>query len=228
MQRELVFREDKRGGRRDGAGRPVTGKRRDPRHRTRPEISRHEPQHVTIRVVDAVGRLRRMDMYRAIHRAMRTALRRPDFHCVHASIQGNHLHFIVEADNRRALTLGMQGLKISMACWINAALEKRGLPRLRKVFAYRYHVTPLRSPRQVRHALAYVLNNWRRHGEDRRSNAALDPFSTAVLFRGWKNRTFDIPSSYDPLPVVSPQTWLLRIGWQKHGPIPIDFVPGTV
>src|SRR5205085_7153486 len=106
-------------------GRPPTGKRRDPRHRTRPEVNRHHPQHVTLRVVDGVGWLRRMDMYKAIRRAMHAALRRADFRCVHASIQGNHIHLVCEAENRRALSRGVQGAKISMAYWIKAALRKR-------------------------------------------------------------------------------------------------------
>jgi len=73
-------------------GRKPTGKRRDPRHRPRPEVDRHHPQHVTLRVVDGVGWLRRMDMYKAVHKAIHAALKRADFRCVHASIQGSHIH----------------------------------------------------------------------------------------------------------------------------------------
>ena len=36
-----------------------------------------------------------------------------------------------------------------------------------KVFPDRYHAQIIRTPRQARHALAYVLNNWRKHGENK-------------------------------------------------------------
>ena len=207
-------------------GRKPTGKRRDPRHRPRPEVNRHHPQHVTLRVVDGVGWLRRMDMYKAIHRAIHVALKRADFRCVHASIQGNHIHLVCEAENKRALRLGVQGTKISMAHWIKAALRKRGLPCPGKVFAYRYHVRAITSPKQCRNALAYVLNNWRHHGYDRSTDALVDRYSSAVSFDGWKGiGSFAIPKDHDPLPVARPQTWLLRVGWRKHGEIPTSFVP---
>jgi hypothetical protein len=227
MQRELVFRKDKRGGRRAGAGRKPTGRRRDPRHRRRPEISRHHPQHVTLRVVENVGRLRRMDMYQAVHRALQSQLARTDFRCVHVSIQGNHLHLICEAENRAALRAAIQGLKISLAHWFKVVLVKRGRPCSGRIFAYRYATTSITTPKQCRNTLAYVLNNWRRHNEDRLSDALVDRFSSAVHFDGWKDIvSFAIPDGYDPLPVVSPTTWLLRAGWRRHGPIPTHFVPG--
>jgi len=207
-------------------GRKPTGKRRDPRHRPRPEVNRHHPQHVTLRVVDGVGWLRRMDMYKAVHKAIHAELKRADFRCVHASVQGNHIHLVCEAENKLALRLGVQGTKISMAHWIKAALRKRGLPCPGKVFAYRYHVRAITSPRQCRNALAYVLNNWRHHGYDRSTDALVDRYSSAVRFDGWKDvASFAIPKDYDPLPVARPQTWLLRVGWRKHGEISTSFVP---
>ena len=66
-----------------------------------------------------------------------------------------------------ALARGMQGLQISAARRINAAITKRsGHERSGKVFSDRYHAQANKSRRQARHALAYVLNNWRRHRED--------------------------------------------------------------
>ena len=206
-------------------GRPPTGKRREPRHRTRPDVNRHHPQHVTLRVLDSVGWLRRMDIYKAIRRAMHAALRRADFRCVHASIQGNHIHLVCEAESKQALRLGVQGTKISMAHWIKAALRKRGLPCPGKVFAYRYHVRAITSPQQCRNTLAYVLNNWRHHGYDRGTDARLDRYSSGVQFDGWKGGSFEIPKDHDPLPVARPHTWLLRIGWRIHGEISTSFVP---
>jgi hypothetical protein len=99
------------------------------------------------------------------------------------------------------------------------------------VFAYRYHATQIKTPWHARHALAYVLNNWRRHREDVRSVktlvAKLDPYASGVSFAGWAQRTrFRAPPGYEPLPVSSPATSLLRFDWQTFGLIALDEKPG--
>ena len=80
------------------------------------------------------------------------------------------------------------------------------------VFPERYHVAPLTSPRQVRHAISYVPNNWRRHREDlaglAQTRASIDPYASGVRFDGWKRRgPFIPPEGYLPLQTVYPQTW---------------------
>src|SRR5262249_977054 len=149
------------GGKRPGAGRKKKAGGHDSPHRRRENVTASTPVHVTLRTRSDVGRLRRRKVYRAIHRAMRKVLGPPDFRIVHASIQHNHLHLIVEADHNDALADGMQGFTISVAKAINAIQGREG-----KVFAYRFHSTNLTSPRQT---IAYVLNNWRRHNEDVKS-----------------------------------------------------------
>ena len=104
------------------------------------------------------------------------------------------------------------------------------------MFPDRYHERVLTSPRQCRHALAYVLNNWRRHGEDQRGAArtwVVDPLSSAVNFAGWRElagslRLFDVPPWYERLPTSNAQTWLLVTGWTKHALIGAREVPGSV
>ena len=144
------------------------------------------------------------------------------------SIQHNHLHFLVEADSEFTLSRGMQALAISAARSINKSLGRRG-----KVFEYRYHATEITNPRQAHHALSYVLNNWRRHQEDERSErarkAAIDPYSSAISFNGWRGGAFTIPDDYEPLPVSRAQTWLLNVGWMVHAPeIDPRSVPGRL
>ena len=150
---------------------------------------------------------------------MRRNAKHVAFRVVHISIQHNHLHLLVEADGKLALSRGMQGFAIAAARAINATAGRTG-----KVFAFRYHSTAITSPRQARHALAYVLNNWRRHREDQRSQpalkAAIDPYSSAIVFDGWNEvQSFAIPEDYEPLPVARPETWLLRRGWRLGGPL---------
>ena len=201
-----------RGGARAGAGRKKAKGRSDPPHRVRPRDRRWEPVHVVLRAREGVPRLRRRKVFAEVRRAFRVIAARAAFRIVHLSLQRNHLHLLVEADDRESLSRGMQSFEISLARRINRACGRRG-----KLFAHRYHATPIRSPRQARNALAYVLNNWRHHREDRGSGAALDEFSSAIAFDGWIASTrFAIPADYTPLPVAAAETWLLTVGWRRH------------
>jgi REP element-mobilizing transposase RayT len=201
--------------RRKKLGRKRTGRCSDSPHRPRPVHLKRDPVHVVLRVRPGGPRLRRRVAYTAIRQALgRTRV--DAFRVVHVSVQHNHLHFLVEAEDRIALSRGMQGLAISIARRINKEHGRTG-----KLFAHRFHATPIHNPRQARNALAYVLNNWRRHREDQLGaarGARLDPYSSAVAFDGWRI-TFAVPEDYTPLPVAAPETWLLRVGWRRGGPL---------
>ena len=210
------------GGRRHGAGRKRTGRPRVA-HRVRPRITRRDPVHVTLRVLDEVGRLRRRWAYQAIRAALLRVHQRADFRVVHISIQGNHVHLICEADNRTALSRGVSALKISAARKLNRARGRTG-----PVFSDRYHAEIITCPRQARNALSYVLNNYRRHGEDRATTWKLDPYSSAISYRGWREAPngFAIPVGHVPLPVHPPRSWLLLHWRDHHPPISCFEVPG--
>ncbi|HEY6174709.1 MAG TPA: transposase, partial [Kofleriaceae bacterium] len=212
-----------RGGKRRGAGRPAKGKRSSEPHKERPFLNARYPVHVTLRTVLAVGNLRRRCVYQAIREATLTTALRENFRIVQLSIQRTHVHLLVEADDKDALAAGMQGFQISAAKHLNAAISKgKPGPRRRgKVFADRYHAEIVTSPRQARHALSYVMNNWRKHEEDRvapMSSWTIDWFSSAAMFPGWAEYGDEAflwrgPETYDPLVVYQPRTWLLREGW---------------
>jgi REP element-mobilizing transposase RayT len=218
-----------RGGKRRGAGRPPKGKRSSEPHKERPFLNARYPVHITLRVVREVGNLRRRCVYQAIREATLTTALRENFRIVQLSIQRTHVHLLVEAKDKAALAAGMQGFQISAAKHLNAAISKgRSGPRRRGVvFPDRYHAEIITSPRQARHALSYVMNNWRKHEEDRAapmSSWTIDWFSSAAMFPGWAEYgdepfLWSSPPTYDPLVVYQPRTWLLREGWKKSGPI---------
>jgi REP element-mobilizing transposase RayT len=217
------------GGTRDGAGRKRLANKHDASHETRPEHVARFPVHVVLRTRREVKRLRRGYVLRKVRRALHVVAAREDgFRVVHMSIQHNHLHLLVEAENKLALSRGMQAFAISAARAINRSQNRTG-----KVFAFRYHATAITSRRQTRHALAYVLNNWRRHEEDRRSGrraarALVDPYSSGVSFQGWSVGAFEAPDDYVPLAVSAARTWLLREGWKMYGAIEPREVPGKL
>jgi REP element-mobilizing transposase RayT len=230
QQTELVFRTW--GGKRRGAGRRPNGRRSSEKHTTRPPIRADQPLHINTRFVAELGNMRMKDTYDAIRSATRVIAAREDFRIVHASIQRTHLHLIVEADSRTALNEGMQAFLISAAMRVRRAIRRRTNGTLTgPVFADRYHERPLASPREVRNAIHYVLNNWRHHAEDELRWARewrVDPFSSGPLFQGWKESVLWIwPPTYEPLVVWAPRTWLLAKGWTVHGPISVWTVPAT-
>jgi REP element-mobilizing transposase RayT len=225
----------KRGGKRRGAGRPAKGERPSEPHKERPFLHARYPVHVVLRTVRAVGALRRRRIWQAIREATLTTAMREDFRIVHLSLQQTHVHLIVEASNKDALARGMQGFQISAAKHLNRAISKdRPGPRRRgTVFPDRYYAEIITSPTQARHTLSYVMNNWRKHEEDRAERVSswkIDWFSTAAMFPGWAEYGDEAflwrgPPSYDPLVVYQPKTWLLREGWKKSGSISCYEVP---
>lgn len=224
----------RRGGKRKGAGRKPKGSRAGSPHKKRPMIKPYHALHVVMRVVPAVGSMRRRSMYKAMRDASIIAALRQRFRIVHLSIQRTHIHMLAEAEHEHALARGMQGFQISAAKHINAALSaSAGQRRRGQVFADRYHVEVITSPKQARHALRYVLNNWRKHGEDQQGLAStwrVDPFSSGISFPDWreledKALMWPIRETYDPLVVFRPQSWLLREGWKIHGLIDTHEVP---
>ena len=223
------------GGKRKGAGRPRKGTRSSERHQVRPRLRASEPVHVTIRALPAISSLRKRDMFLAVREATICIAKYEDVRIVHISIQGTHLHLIVEAHDRLALAKGMQAFQISAAKQINrVVLERTGTKRRGSVFTDRYHARILRTPREVRNCIAYVLNNWRHHGEHEATFArgwTVDPYSSGSSFSGWKElEDAEVmphpPATYRALIVWRPKSYLLSTLWRRHGLIRVDEIPG--
>src|SRR5436305_1175470 len=91
------------------------------------------------------------------------------FQILDYSVQQDHVHLIVEAGDKRALSRGMQGLCIRAAKSINRALSRRG-----KVFADRCHARVLKTVREVVNAVRYVIDNFKKHGVERARRGRLE------------------------------------------------------
>jgi len=219
-------------------GRPTKGERAGVSHVRRESFKASEPVHVVLRVEKAMGKLRRRDIYRAVREATLVVASREGFHIVHISVQGTHIHLLVEASGKAALSRGMQAFQISAAKRMNAVVKQvdpeTNEPRRRKgrVFSDRYHAEVITNRRQARHALAYVLNNWRKHCEDRGSSARVDRYSSGISFRGWTafedpSFAFTMPADHEPMVVWEPKTWLLSVGWMLYGRIDFYEVPSS-
>lgn len=201
--------------RKDGKVRRRPGRKRSPRasvpHEKRPAHKRWNPLHITVRANPAPWSLRSQMLTTALETALRLTVR-PDFRLVEHSIQDDHLHLAVEADSADALARGMKSFLVRATRLLNKALGRaRG-----SVWKGRYHRTDLTTPRQVRNALVYILNNGRKHGVVSRTELVIDACSSARWFGGWS-----IPRNVreGPSPLQPATTALLRYLWQRHGKI---------
>src|SRR6185503_10018456 len=196
------------GGKRRGAGRKPKGERAGVSHVKRPRLCARHPVLVTMRLCEGLPSLRYDDSHELVRRALVQSSEGDAFRVVEYSVQSNHLHLIVEARDERALSCGMNGLASSLARGFNRLWRRSG-----KVFSDRYHARSLETPRAVRIALVYVVQNGRKHGAwvARRP----DPYSSGEGFDGWQRGSEVAQTSPRVLPRA--QTWLLAVGWRRHG-----------
>ena len=215
------------GGKRRNAGR----KRRDPEARSqvahvkRPAHKGRHPVHVTLRAKSGLPSFRQQRVQRLLAEVLRDQRRRryeKTFRVVHYSIQGNHLHLIVEADTERAvdsqpLRSGVSGLAIAFARRLNMMLRRKG-----KVWEGRYHRHDLKTPKETWVGLRYVFDNFTHHGQKSYGDGVLDLYSTAWLFDGWggPHVVFDESERWRWF-ACHARTWLVRCGYLLHGRLPL-------
>ena len=179
------------------------------RHRTRAVHKYWNPLHVTMRAQRGLPSFRAQTLFAAFERAVRRT-RRDDFRVVEFSVQDDHLHLIIEADDSDALARGMKSFSVRANRLFNAAHGRGRGP----VWADRYHRRDLTSARQVRNAIIYCLQNYKKHQGVRSGMPRIDPCSSARWFTGW---TAIRQHDDGPRPSDVARTVLLRTAWQKHG-----------
>jgi len=204
-----------RGGPRRGAGRKPKGDRALVSHATRPTLTQRDPVLVTTRLLPGLPNLRRERTLTTLRTALSAGSNRFGFRLVEFSIQSNHLHFIVEAEDARAIARGMQGLLVRVAKALNREWGRRG-----RVLGDRYHARVLRTPSEVRTALVYVLQNARKHGA---RILGIDAFSSGVWFEGWSDRV-----ARAARPIARAGTWLLTTGWLRGGRLSTHETPARI
>jgi len=137
---------------------------------------------VTWRMREGVWNLRSRRCFTALRRAFWGGANRFGFRLIHYSVQGNHMHLLVEAQDEKVLARGMCGLGVRIAKGLNRVMERHG-----KVLDERYHARILRTPTEVVHARKYLLDNAHKHYGYR----FVDPFASTG-------------------PVAAPATFLMR------------------
>ena len=191
-------------------------------HLTRAPVTRRNGVHATLRLVAGLPSLRRPQSLQLVENVFAAERRRKGFRLVHYAVRGNHLHLVCEADESRALSRGIQRLASRVARGINRLWRREG-----RVFADRFHSRVIRTPREARRVLAYVLLN--AHKDYARGGQRLigfDSCSSGRFFDGWADPPARSPpgperDSEAPL-VAAAESWLLGKGWRRHGLIRTD------
>ena len=174
--------------------------------------------HVTLRRARLLPGFRRQSIahrFEACVAAVKGSSLAARFRVLQYSFQDDHVHLVVEARDRAALSQGMQGLAIRLARAFNRTARRSG-----KVWGDRYHARELTSPREVRRGIVYVLMNHKKHGVAR---GALDTYSSALWFDGLDAATVTararvlVQMRTRDAPVSQPLTWLAGAGWRRHG-----------
>jgi putative transposase len=133
----------------------------------------------------------------------------------------DHVHCIVEASGREALACGMKSLGARLARAANRVFARRG-----PVLDGRYHAVLLRTPRQVHRAVRYVLLNARKHARRPGGTPRVDPASSGRWFDFWREKVDVADPIGGALEVAPARSWLLRVGWRRHGRIGLTEIPG--
>jgi hypothetical protein len=113
---------------------------------------------------------------------------------------------------------------------VDAASPHKLWRRRGKVFADRYHDRILRTPREVRNALRYVLQNARKHAAEGREVTvaqAIDVYSSAPWFDGFRETLRVRNLEVTIRPVTDARSWMLAIGWRRHGLLSVHELPST-
>ena len=186
----------KRGGAREGAGRPRSSRRMP--HGSRAEFAGRFPLHVIWRMDPRVWNLRSRRAWKVLRPAFQMAADRFGGRLVEFAVLGNHVHLVVEAGGRETLGRAMRALGIRIARGLNRMMRGSG-----RVIADRYFFRILRTPRETRHAIQYVRNNQRKHATE----------WGETLGDGWR----DPYASYfvTELRLATPRTWLLATALQR-------------
>ena len=198
-----------------GGARRVAGRKRDSErscasHKKRDKFEQRLPVHVTLKLAKDLPTLRRGPTHYTLRQVLILGAEHDGFRLVHYAAMGNHIHLVCEADDSEKLARGMRRLCALIARTLNRWWERHG-----RVFAQRFHSHVMRTPTEVRNALAYVLKN--AHHHKLMLATELDPFSSAAWFDGWRRtpRGLETRATIALLPLA--QSWLMTIGWKLLG-----------
>lgn len=154
-----------------GAGRPTIHDR-GIRHIARDEIKRLTALHLTIKIKKDKSSLRNKQVLKILHSSIKKA-RRLGLRILHYTLEYDHVHFLVEADNNEILGKGMQSFGISFSKGINKMKALKG-----QVFKNRYHFRKLKTSAEIKNVINYIMGNSIKH---KNAFSIVSPYNSLVV-----------------------------------------------
>lgn len=165
-QFSLNLHRGTRGGRRPGSGRKRIHSK-GVAHRCREKVTLKTPLHINFKYR---LHIRNKEKLRLLKRAILNS-QRHGLKVLHYALQSNHVHLLIEATDSKTLTKGMRSITVTMARGIDQG----------KVQLQRYHLHVLRTVRETKNAIIYVLFNEQKHSGSK--IVKMDGFSSLVLMK---------------------------------------------
>ena len=175
------------------AGRPAKVDR-GIRHIRRERFNKPSALHLTIKVRENKADIQNKRILKALHHAIKRA-RLQRLRVIHYTLEYNHAHLVVEANDNKVLHKGMQAFGISIAKAINKMKQVKGA-----VYKHRYHLRKLKTRREVKNAIQYVFGNGIKH---KRSMSRLDLYNSLPAEKR-------IPADIQKIIVKSPALFKLK------------------
>ncbi len=207
--KQLEFKKVKGwGGKRRGAGRK--NKSGTLNHMKRDQARPQYPMHITLKLRRGLISLRGPKMMSAFQKSLEQA-KVKGLRVIHFAVESNHVHLFAETNNNRKLRAGMASLAGRYGRVIRKLSGGRG-----SVFNGRYHSRVLKTPRETKNALAYVLLN---HSKHEGVAPYRDDKSSAAYFSEWNallgGRYRKLPAEDIPDYLSGAESWLARVGWRR-------------
>lgn len=167
MQRlNLHLHKRRHGGRRPGSGRKRLHSK-GVSHREREQVTGRTPVHINFKYRVTIKNKAALKLLKkAIMNGRRHGLR-----VLHFSLQYNHIHLIIEADNNDILTRGMRSITVTFAKGLNQG----------RIQLERYHLHVLKTITETKNAIRYVLFNKQKH--EKGTYSTIDEYTS---FPGWE------------------------------------------
>ena len=158
-----------------GAGRPAKHDR-GIRHIARDEFNRLTVLHLTVKIDRAKAGLKNKQTLKLLWHAIKKA-RLKGLKIIHYTLEFDHIHLLVEADNKAIVGTGMQSFGISLSKGINKIKGLSG-----QVFKTRYHFRKLKTPTEVKNVIHYILGNSIKH----KSSSFINQYNSLVRVDSFK------------------------------------------
>ena len=152
----------------------------------RQPIRRQTPLHITLRLREGLPNLRSRKGMQLIMKAFKGAQEK-GLRIIHFAVLSNHIHLIVEVANSEILYKSMRSLTtrlgIYLRRWARPSSLRRAQIKKLGLFRGRYHVHILKTAREVKNALHYVLLNPCKHFK---KGPYIDFYTSSFIFKDWK------------------------------------------